>query len=546
MAGTSSSLTFMSQHPWGWTPGTGHVRQMWARGKQCRWSHAGAKRRCTQGAVSGRGSERSDPVFVPLQTVEAGCVLVASPDEIDHFMRHAVCLVLSHDARGSRGVLLEMATAFTVGEMATPLADTPFSELPLFRGGGGGKDQILMVHDVSGLARANPVGAQGIHVGGLQAARDAVAQGLLRSDRFKFFFNQCEWLPGALEREVEQGIWTGVGLIPAEMVLRQVSSQSERPLGVERKLGNANSMDAGKPLWDILQEYLAQLAQPPESGDALPQEPEPIVSEASQDSESGGGAGAGCDGARTYLAALPRRQLQSLAKDHGIKANIKSTDIIQHLLQLGFSAPIQPSSPQPADAPRRDRQEHSRAQEVRDSSPAVGQRAYFLQMMTERIWKFRQQADVGGLLPLLDVGAEVYGEKRAGSIEDLLKARWRAGEDARMLPETLRLLDSGCGMCTPLCLCPRAAKSAGAHQPLRSSHCKVHGQTQNDYRDGRPCAALCCLCRASPRTLTTQPTARPHSNLQARAYSGKQGACHPRGGDVLLQEWASPATAACG
>ena len=35
-----------------------------------------------------------------------------------------------------------------------------------------------------------------------------MAQGLLAPERFKFFFNQFEWVPGALEREVSQGIWT--------------------------------------------------------------------------------------------------------------------------------------------------------------------------------------------------------------------------------------------------------------------------------------------------------------------------------------------------
>lgn len=69
-----------------------------------------------------------------------------------------------------------MATAFTVGEMAASLASSPFADLPLFRGGSGGKDQILMLHDVEGLPGAVPAGSSGIYAGGLQSARDAVAQ----------------------------------------------------------------------------------------------------------------------------------------------------------------------------------------------------------------------------------------------------------------------------------------------------------------------------------------------------------------------------------
>lgn len=124
------------------------------------WQHAGA------GAVSrarprsrvAAGQWHGEAVFELLSNAEAGCVLVASPDEIDHFSRHAVVLVLSHGAQGSRGVTLEMATAFNVGEMAASLADSPFATLPLFRGGSAGKDQILMLHDVEGLGGSQPIG----------------------------------------------------------------------------------------------------------------------------------------------------------------------------------------------------------------------------------------------------------------------------------------------------------------------------------------------------------------------------------------------------
>jgi hypothetical protein len=124
------------------------------------WQRAGAgavsraRPRCRASAGPGHG----EAVFEPLSNVATGCVLVASPDEIDHFSRHAVVLVLSHGAQGSRGVTLEMATAFNVGEMAASLADSPFAALPLFRGGSAGKDQIVMLHDVEDLGGSQPIG----------------------------------------------------------------------------------------------------------------------------------------------------------------------------------------------------------------------------------------------------------------------------------------------------------------------------------------------------------------------------------------------------
>lgn len=44
--------------------------------------------------------------------------------------------------QGSRGVVLEMATAFQIGEMSTLLENTPLADNTLFRGGGGGSDDV--------------------------------------------------------------------------------------------------------------------------------------------------------------------------------------------------------------------------------------------------------------------------------------------------------------------------------------------------------------------------------------------------------------------
>jgi len=442
------------------------------RRRKCGAAVAGAHARGDMTAVLSDG----EPIFAPLPNVQAGCVLVASPDEIDHFMRHAVCLVLTHDARGSRGVLLEMATAFTVGEMAAPLAASPFSDLPLFRGGSGGNDQILMVHDVPGLDRSQPAGPYGIHVGGLQSARDAVSQGLVQPDRFKFFFNQCEWLPGALEREVAQGIWSAVGVIPAELVLRQVGSQSERPLAVERKLASAIVADTSKPLWDILQDHLVLGAslttaavQVPTTGRECGEAQAGVEVEADA-------MGGSRDDARTYLTALARRELQALAKQHGIKANIKSADIIERLRLQGFSptesqlvAAESDSSLLATERDERGGDDGDGAGEVGSGGeggsrggPAVGQRALFLQMMAERMWSFRHASDVAGLLPLLDVGAEVYGQKGVAMIEAALKAAWQDAGGARVLPHTLRIFDSGCGTHRP---CPLPSSSSPLSDP---------------------------------------------------------------------------------
>jgi len=192
---------------------------------------------------------KSDGVVWREGAVEPGCVLVASPEEADHFFRHAVVLLLEHSDSGSKGVLLEMATAFTLEEMApAAFMEHPLGENSLFRGGSSGSDRAIMVHALEGVQTSKPIGRHGVFAGGMQEVKALVTEGKVSRDQVKFFFNHCEWLPGQLEREIAQKTWR-VGFIPPELCMRQVSSQSERIKMVE-----GPRFDSTKPLWDIIQE----------------------------------------------------------------------------------------------------------------------------------------------------------------------------------------------------------------------------------------------------------------------------------------------------
>ncbi|EKX50894.1 hypothetical protein GUITHDRAFT_103478 [Guillardia theta CCMP2712] len=166
-------------------------------------------------------------------SVEPGCVLVASPEEVDHFFRHAVVLLLEHSDGGSKGVVLEMATAFMLQEMApAAFLEHPLGENSLFRGGSSGNDKVIMLHALEDVQTSKPIGRHGVFAGGMQEVKELVSEGRASSDQVKFFFNHCEWLPGQLEREIEQKTWR-VGFIPPQLCMRQVSSQSERIKMVE-------------------------------------------------------------------------------------------------------------------------------------------------------------------------------------------------------------------------------------------------------------------------------------------------------------------------
>lgn len=162
-------------------------------------------------ARSAGASDPSAPVLVP------GIVLVAAPDNFDHYFCESLVLLLDHDGeRGSRGVLLNHETPWSVTEMNDAL--TPFDHNLVFLGGDRGADTMLMLHADASLPGAAPVGAGGLHRGGLSAASARVAAGSAAPSAFKFFYKVSEWLPGMLDREVADGLWTTVELPLAQLL----------------------------------------------------------------------------------------------------------------------------------------------------------------------------------------------------------------------------------------------------------------------------------------------------------------------------------------
>ena len=128
------------------------------------------------------------------------------------------------------------------------MQNTALGENKLFRGGSDGEDKVVMVHTFAGVDGATPVGESGIFIGGMASAQELVAKGHLPASGFKFIYNQCEWGPGKLDREVRQGTFRVGSLNEAELATRQVASQSERM----RLFDRAGKIDPHESLWEIL------------------------------------------------------------------------------------------------------------------------------------------------------------------------------------------------------------------------------------------------------------------------------------------------------
>jgi putative AlgH/UPF0301 family transcriptional regulator len=185
---------------------------------------------------------------VKLGSVEEGCLLVAQPNEYNHFMVRGAVLIIHHaPEQRSRGLLLDHPTAFTVGETA-PALDV-FAENTLFLGGEAGANTALMLHRFA-LPGARAVGGSGLYLGGVRSAMEKVEAGEFSPGDFIFVFNECEWEPGVLQQEVEAARWTVLRcpphfLMPPGAGRARTSSLWERCRREIRRLGLSSAAMIG-------------------------------------------------------------------------------------------------------------------------------------------------------------------------------------------------------------------------------------------------------------------------------------------------------------
>ena len=181
--------------------------------------------------------------IIPVTSPEKGVVLLAQPDEFNHFLIRASVLLFDYGTeRGSRGVILERATAFTMGE-TSPNAE-PFEGNTLFMGGDDGSDTAMMFHryDLGGMSKYL---GSGVYLGGMKEAREMVLSRNAKPRDFKFIFNSVEWAPGLLETEIAQGRWDLVKL-PPDLITEQGANVGKlwfKARGVLRSQGALKTMN---------------------------------------------------------------------------------------------------------------------------------------------------------------------------------------------------------------------------------------------------------------------------------------------------------------
>ena len=145
-----------------------------------------------------------------------GRLLVASPALADGNFDRAVVFVLDHDEEGALGVVLNRASAVTVGETLDGWNDLAADPPVLF--GGGPVEPTAIVALGRATASVAPDGwtpiIERIRLVDLDTDPVLAAADL---ERVRVFAGYAGWAPGQLEEEIEQGAWFPVDAEPSDV-----------------------------------------------------------------------------------------------------------------------------------------------------------------------------------------------------------------------------------------------------------------------------------------------------------------------------------------
>jgi len=133
----------------------------------------------------------------------AGSLLVAHPNMLDpNFQRSVVLLSSNTPESGTTGIVINMPTGKTMGDISPDYAQSPLADVPLYKGGPMGYNKVIL----AAWQWAESENLFRIEFGISQ--EDAVS--LLENDpnvEIRAFMGYTGWGHGQLEEELHQNTW---------------------------------------------------------------------------------------------------------------------------------------------------------------------------------------------------------------------------------------------------------------------------------------------------------------------------------------------------
>ena len=147
------------------------------------------------------------PCFAAPTRPAPGLLLVADESMRDSRFEKSVVLILSHHAGGTRGLILNKPTDWSVSHAFPKLKESlaPFDRI--FYGGPVAPYQpVALIQTDSPPAEGLPV-LGGIYLVELRVALERLMGGEDPQDRMRFYLGYAGWAPGQLQKELGRGSW---------------------------------------------------------------------------------------------------------------------------------------------------------------------------------------------------------------------------------------------------------------------------------------------------------------------------------------------------
>jgi len=132
-------------------------------------------------------------------------ILLSVPFVDDTFFNKAVIYLVSHEAEGSVGYILNKSLPIKLHEI---IDDIPNTNFPVHIGGPVANTTLNMVHSLGKLIPDSDEVGRGLYWGGdFEEVKNLIADNLIPENSIRFFLGYVGWGPNQLMKEYEEDSW---------------------------------------------------------------------------------------------------------------------------------------------------------------------------------------------------------------------------------------------------------------------------------------------------------------------------------------------------